>query len=171
MSSWFDSVVYERRRKSQWMTPSLLAFVRDVLSNIWLDKDDKSDTSVVFTAVNRPDVATRFWYTLEWLSEDGKRKSASSQEYDLLMWRAAVIEMDAREETEGKHTGRFSVEEMPRSQIVGRPELPIHATLNKAISAAIEQSAEDKTKWFEVWSLDTDATLALVRGMIVYRNG
>lgn len=168
MSSWFDSVVYDRRRKNQWMTPSLLAFARDVLSNIWLDKDDQSDTSVVFTAVNRPDVASRVWYTLEWLSEDGKRKSVSAQEFDLVMWRAAVTEMDVREEAERKRVGCFRVKLLTEAYADVGPEFD---TLTKALQRALEFSLEDKAIYWEVWTPDGESTLAIVHAGLVYRNG
>lgn len=107
MGSWFDSLVYHRRNQTPWASVGFLRFVKEMLWNEPLESSiDKGareihyESRVVFTATNRPDVASRVWYELEFTAYDGKRKSVSSQDFDLLMWRAAQVEIEARERDE-----------------------------------------------------------------------
>jgi hypothetical protein len=92
MGSLFDTKVYNRRNSTPWAHVSILSFMREM---IWYQ-----ESPVILTANYRGDVASRIWYSLEWTSADGTRKSTSSQEFDLLMWRAAQIELDSREKME-----------------------------------------------------------------------
>lgn len=97
MGSLFDTEVYQRRNHTPWANVSFRGFVRDM---IWHGSDDPMNNQVILTAHYRPDVSSRAWYNLEWTGEDGERHSASSQDFDLLLWRAAEIEIKARERYE-----------------------------------------------------------------------
>lgn len=91
MGSLFDGKVYQRRNQTPWATMSLAAFIKDVAIN---------QSPVTLTCCYRPDVASRFWYTIEWTDSHGEKHSASSQELDLCLWRAAEIELQARNREE-----------------------------------------------------------------------
>ena len=103
MGSTFDLRVCFRRDHTPWALVSLTRFIRDAVWSV-PHGEKASDHQVVLSACYRPDVATRIWYTLEWTSVDGERRCVSSQHFDLLLWRAAEVEMDVRErlKQEGK---------------------------------------------------------------------
>ncbi len=88
MGSLFDSKVYQRRNETPWAVMNLAAFIKDMAIN--------GQSSVTLTCCYRPDVASRFWYTIEWTDDNGEKHSASAQELDLCLWRAAEIELQAR---------------------------------------------------------------------------
>lgn len=90
MRNVFDSIVCERRNQVPWARIDFLAFAREMAF----------EGEVVLRIRYRPDVATRFWYVLEWPGEDGKTHRAESQEFQLCLWRAAQIELDARAKKE-----------------------------------------------------------------------
>lgn len=169
MGSWFDSKVYERRRRNPWMTPGLISFAKDVLMNEggrrFLGNEETPDQGVTLTIINRPDVASRFWYTLEWSAASGQRRSVSSQEYNLLMWRAAVTEQDARDEAEGKD-GEFVL-----SRLGQRNEGDHEYTRRiKAHAAAVACSTEKGGIW-EIWNKDTGDTLVIVKDGSSFTGG
>jgi len=98
MSNSFDTEVYQRRKHTPWATVSFLNFVRAMVENRLNGEESSSPKSdVIFTANYRPDVSTHIWFSLEWTGEDGERHSTAAQDFGLLLWRAAEIEMKARE--------------------------------------------------------------------------
>lgn len=88
MSSLFDSRVYQRRNETPWAVVSLSAFMREMMFQ----------GKVTFSCGHRPSVASRQWYTIEWTDENGDRRIAEAQEWDLCLWRAAQIELQVREQ-------------------------------------------------------------------------
>lgn len=52
----------------------------------------------VLTCAPRPDVRTRFWWTLEWLGADNRMHRAEGESIDLLMWRAAEVQAESESE-------------------------------------------------------------------------
>jgi len=104
MSSLFDTEVYQRRNHTPWASMNFLSFVRDMA---WHGTADPVKNGVVFRTYYRHDVSSRMWYELEWTGEDGERHSTSSQDFGLLLWRAAEIEIKTREKLkenkEGQH--------------------------------------------------------------------
>jgi hypothetical protein len=100
MGSWFDTRVRNRREHTPFASIGLLSFIRRVIGNKPYDAPAYEHT-VVLTVASRPDVASRLWYEIEWTGPDGKRLQASSQEFDLLMWRAAETELTAEQKEEG----------------------------------------------------------------------
>ena len=99
MSSLFDTEVYQRRNHTPWASVNFLHFVRDMVWNGG-GKDPLKD-QVVFRARYRHDVASRVWFSLEWTGEDGERHNAEAQDFGLLLWRAAEIEMKVKEKKKG----------------------------------------------------------------------
>ncbi len=157
MGSWFDSKVYQRRRANEWMSVNLLDFARDVSDNTWgLDNPPRDD--VILTIAPRPDVASRYWYTLEWTAADGTRRSVSSQEYGLMLWRAAVTEEDARAEVNSKN-GAFVVSILG-FRIEGDK---VFEKRVKAHMEAVEASQKNLGVVYEVWNAESGDTLVLVR--------
>jgi hypothetical protein len=51
---------------------------------------------VVLTIFNRPDVATHYWYRIEWSGQDDQRYSVEASDMNLLMRRAAEKEVATR---------------------------------------------------------------------------
>lgn len=96
MGSLFDSNVYQRRNVTPWARVNVESFMRDAaLNGGWEGEPFKRDS--VLTCRYRHDVATRLWWSLVWCGEDGKQHEVSASDLDLLMWRAAEVEMTNRE--------------------------------------------------------------------------
>lgn len=88
------TLVRERRNATPWASMNLHAFMHDMALN--------GQALVSLTCVYRPDVASRFWWTVEWTDEQGEKHEASAQELDLCLWRAAEKELQARQRIEKK---------------------------------------------------------------------
>ena len=101
MGSLFDSMVYDRRKHTPWANMSLVSFVSDVVTNFGIG-GNRCDAEVVLKCKYRHDVASRMWWTLTWLDAGGDRRCVSAQRYDLLLWRAAEVELRERKKKEGK---------------------------------------------------------------------
>lgn len=97
MTSLFDTLVRRRREHTPWARMSVSAFLQAAAWNGASSKRDEASKPATLTVVYRGDVASRLWYTLEWAGEDGERHQASAQELDLVLWRAAEMELAARE--------------------------------------------------------------------------
>lgn len=111
MGSLFDSQVYDARKRVPWAEIDLLQLAREAAMS-GADADQKlpeaADTCLhgrryysgkndfQLTVQYRGDVASRFWYTVEWTGEDGERHSVSAQEIDLCLWRVAISELNIR---------------------------------------------------------------------------
>ena len=94
MTSMFDSNVRDRRNHTPWATISLTGFMRDVAVNtINFEK-------VTLTCQWRHSVASRYWWTLQWVDAQGEKHEASAQELDHCLWRAAEMELRARKRQE-----------------------------------------------------------------------
>lgn len=93
MTSMFDTRVRERREATPWARVDVKAFMQEMALEGGLNPDAPE---VTLTCRYRPDVASRLWWTLEWTGEDGQRHTAGSQDFRLLLWRAAEAEMQAR---------------------------------------------------------------------------
>ena len=94
MSSMFDTNVRNRREHTPWATISLTKFFREM---VWNGADAPTENAVQLSVQDRHSVASRMWFRLEWTGEDGQRHSAEAQEFELVLWRAAEIEIRARE--------------------------------------------------------------------------
>lgn len=92
MTSLFDSAVYEARRAIEWAEIVPEDFLKDVVLN--------GQGLATLGCNYRPDVSTRFWWTIVWKSIDGEQHSASAQTMQLCLWRAAVREKQIREKVE-----------------------------------------------------------------------
>lgn len=101
MSSLFDSAVRERRAHTPWARVSPARFLKEAAMNV-PDGAPVRDHEVVLRCHERPDVASRFWWTLEWTGEDSERHVVDSQYQDLLFWRAAEEAMRARARAEAE---------------------------------------------------------------------
>ena len=99
MSSWFDTQVQHLKNKIPSVSPSLTSFMRGML---WNEHHDENRTNeVVLTLRSRSSVATREWWELTWVDEDGTRKQVESQKLDLLMWRAIQVHINVLSQNEG----------------------------------------------------------------------
>ncbi len=85
MSTFFESQVYDEERRVPWSRIDLLGFMRDMA------RDEKP---VRFKVSYRPDVSTRFWFTLKWHGEDGDWLEASAQSLQKCLWRAALRQLN-----------------------------------------------------------------------------
>jgi len=96
MSSMFDSNVYRLRRQIDFVRPNFLDFVRA--------KAMESEEPVVFEIRYRHAVASRFWYELTWNEPgkeiNGRTKKVSSQEFDLMLWRAIQVHREVSRKRE-----------------------------------------------------------------------
>jgi hypothetical protein len=91
MGSLFESEVYAARNHTPWAAIKLAELMRDLAT-------EGSDVKLECAA--RPSVASRFWWTLSWTTEDGRRWLVDAQTLDLCLWRAAVREQKTRTEIE-----------------------------------------------------------------------
>ncbi len=99
MSSEFDTRVYQRENHTPWAMVSLARFMKDMA----LNGKAPGKEPVVFSMVYRPDVASRFWFHIEWTGKDGERHEAEAQSFEKMLWRAAEREMQSQQEQkEGK---------------------------------------------------------------------
>lgn len=90
MSSLFDTAVRNRKQHTPWTEIDAFRFMRDMSMNgIGTDAENAVKISVQY----RRDVASRFWWTIEWTGTDGERHEQTAQDLDLLLWRAAEAEL------------------------------------------------------------------------------
>lgn len=80
-----------KRQATPWDSIGALAFLRDVVGDA--TEDPRGAT---LRLRRRPEVATRQWWEIEWTGADGKRHAAEASSLQLLMERAAEVEMAAR---------------------------------------------------------------------------
>lgn len=95
MTSMFDSDVRRRREATPWARVDLPSFMREVSLN-GDHSPQQAGPPVTLTLRYRHAVSTREWWTLSWTGTDGEQYSVESQDFDLLCWRAAEVEMRAR---------------------------------------------------------------------------
>jgi len=95
MRSVFAAKVSERRRHTQWAVIDLEYLLRDLA---WNERKDHAKKTVILKVVFRHDVTSKMWWTLEWTAQNGERKALGAQSLDLLLWRAAQLELESREE-------------------------------------------------------------------------
>lgn len=97
MSSLFESEVHAARRRIPWADINADELLQDLTQ-----RADFSESEVTLTVHHRPDVASRFWYSLKWKGEDGTEYGVAAQSLQLCLWRAAVRERATREAAERK---------------------------------------------------------------------
>ena len=95
MTSMFDSNVRARREHTPWARVSLRAFLRDVVFNTTDDAtpEECEEHAVQLSVRYRPSVSSRLWWVLSWRAADGQWHTVQSQDFDLLLWRAAEVEL------------------------------------------------------------------------------
>jgi hypothetical protein len=110
MTSQFDTDVRLRREHTPWARVNVIAFMRDMALQLAPGAAERQE-EVVLRVHHRPDVASRFWWSLEWTGPDGERHDAQAQEFDLLLWRAVEgelrLEQRARLEREAAKANEF----------------------------------------------------------------
>ena len=92
MTSLFDSMVYQTRRAVEWAEIDLEYFLKDIAMN--------GQGPAKLEVRYRPDVASRYWFSIKWRSEDGEQHSEGAQTLQLCLWRAAIREKQIRERVE-----------------------------------------------------------------------
>lgn len=106
MSSLFDSWVYSRRNNTPFTEVNKISFLKTMAQlESYLPAEKKEllkERGAMLRICPRPDVASRYWYTIEWTSPQGTRLSAQSQELDLVFWRAVQMQIDAEAKEQGK---------------------------------------------------------------------
>lgn len=158
MGSLFDSAVYARRNRTPFSTISFLSFLKAM---VWNGSERPAENEVILRARYRHDVSSRVWYELEWTGGDEERHSASSQEFDLLMWRAAHIEAETQRKIRDTDKNiTFVVSILGQrcdsdSEFVGQRI--------KAHMAAVRLSTEHKTGVIEVWHKQTGDPVLIVQ--------
>lgn len=80
--------------ENKWMTPTPFAFMKS------MTMESETSEPAVLTVQYRHDVASRYWWTLEWTDADGQKRSESAQTIELLFERAIKAEMTVRERIE-----------------------------------------------------------------------
>jgi hypothetical protein len=102
MSSLFDTLVHRRRNATPWAKMGAAHFLTDAAYAGAPLKTGEQAQAASVSVVFRPDVASRMWWTVSWVGEDRERREASAQELDLALWRAAEMELAARERAKEK---------------------------------------------------------------------
>lgn len=108
MTSLFDTAVRNRRQATPWARVDALRFLKEMALNATAEGQG-NDLSATISVEYRPDVASRFWWTVTWVSADGIRGSVSSQELDLCLWRAAEVEERCRQRVEAEIAAKRAV--------------------------------------------------------------
>jgi hypothetical protein len=112
MGSLFESQVYSERSRVPWAEIDLIHFAKEAAVS-GSDADRKlpeaadaclrgrgfhsGQNDFQLTVEYRPDVASRFWFSVQWTGEDGERHCSEAQEIELCLWRAAILETNLRE--------------------------------------------------------------------------
>lgn len=104
MTSLFDTAVRNRKHHTPWTEIDAFRFMRDMAMN---GAGTAAENAVKISVQYRRDVASRFWWTIEWTGADGERHEQTAQDLDLLLWRAAEAELqiEAKLNAEGKSGG------------------------------------------------------------------
>ena len=154
MSSLFDTYVRSRREHTPWATVGLLSFLKEM---IWNGTGKPAENAFILRAEYRHDVASRIWYELQWTGEDNERYNVSSQDFTLLLWRAAQVEMETRRKGIDANKGRIW-----RVGVYGQrsDNDPSFEKRVKAHMAAVNMSSNGKI--IEVYDRDTNDTIILV---------
>jgi len=80
--------------KNVWQKINAVGLMKDMAM------DSLDDHEVKLTVKHRPDVSSRFWWTLEWKDADGKIHSESAQMFDLLFRRAVDLHLSVESQKE-----------------------------------------------------------------------
>lgn len=88
MSSIFDTAVHAMRKGAPFTAPQPMAFIKHMARDAWAER---GDVAVVLEVFYRHSVASRLWWVLTWWTEDGEKREAAAQEWDLCFWRAIQI--------------------------------------------------------------------------------
>jgi hypothetical protein len=127
MTSLFDAWVYARRNNTPFTEVHKISFLKTMAQlESYLPKDKQEalkERGAILRIVPRPDVASRFWYTIEWTGPEGQRHHQSSQEIDLVFWRAvqAQIQLEAKEEGKDGPDQRVPIE-LPIPMVLHCPD-------------------------------------------------
>lgn len=111
MTSMFESEVYENERRFPWAHISATHFMRDMALDACValpEAGHQIERDIRLSVVYRHDVASRFWWTISWLGENGVRLEESGQELSKCLWRAATRQKNL-EEAAKKKKGAESV--------------------------------------------------------------
>lgn len=111
MSTMFESAVRDRRAHTPWARMSAAGFMADMIwheveptnskaAEAFETRDGSKYLAVVLSVRYRPDVVTRRWWILEWTGADGEQHFADGQELDLVLWRAAELELAVSRRTD-----------------------------------------------------------------------
>ncbi len=104
MSTLFESRVRERQQATPW--------VRIAAGLLLADLATTGEAAVQLTVIPRHEVASGLWWTLAWVSADGKQQTVHAQTFDTLLWRTAEVEVQARQGLGGAaEPGRGEAEE------------------------------------------------------------
>lgn len=91
MSSAFNSDVYATRRRYPWAEIEVGALMNDLTNYIG---------EVKLTCRPRKAVRTRLWWSCAWTDADGKERMTEGETLQLCLWRAALREMETRDQME-----------------------------------------------------------------------
>lgn len=102
MSSMFDTMVYKKRRRAEFLSPSVIDFMKSMALNTQhfdsthagQTPDDHPD--ITLSVSYRGSVASGYWYVLKWVDVDGKPYRVEAQTVDLLGWRAITQHEEVR---------------------------------------------------------------------------
>lgn len=95
MTSLFESTVSVYRNAVPWATIDLPSFLKDIAQNSFEDAK-----LVTLSCLARPDVSSRFWWTLTWTSVDGEERTMAAATLELCLWRAAIREKQLKDKAE-----------------------------------------------------------------------
>jgi len=100
MTSMFETEVYQRERHTSYARISLVAFMRDMALNA--QNFAGQGLEITLTCQYRHSVASRFWWTISWVTPDGERREMSAQTLDKCLWRAvtAQINIEAKQKAD-----------------------------------------------------------------------
>lgn len=89
------------RNSNPFAVMSLIKFIKQTLDNRPIG-EPAHEHQFILTVTDRSDVKTRLWVEIQFTDAEGKRRTADSQEFDLALFRAAAMELDAMERADGE---------------------------------------------------------------------
>ena len=117
-----DEQIRKRRAFLPWCIMNLPRFIQDVVG-LAMARTKKGDLApdrsfVELKVLHRPDIDSGFVYQLAWLSADGTWQAVRAANWELLLFRAAETELQARSE----QTQR--IEDIPGATPIQRVDNP-----------------------------------------------
>lgn len=156
----FDSRVYELRNQIEFARPGLVQFMKTMALNEPSEQTKEQASHGAFEFFggvrlecgSRPDVSSRYWWTIEWIGVDGETYRVMAQDLDLALWRAIQKHRDTERRmraAEGEAVKKKPVTVMLPDELVESAVFNHHLNLSEVIEAALQAKVKEKAEEYE----------------------